>query len=146
MILGRHLSSNTTPTPPHHPLLRQLFPNPWVLGWRLAHPPLSELWLFSWGSATSNLSQLKIPQRRKRERKRDLHHHPPVLGKDRIEENGTPLDVAICLQTPIKNTITGLLLLCKLQWLNPKQNFFPHANPASAACSNLLDEVTSLSV
>lgn len=48
--------TSTPYTPP-----RQLFPNPWMPGWRLAQPPLSELWLFGWGSAVSNLSQQRFP-------------------------------------------------------------------------------------
>lgn len=61
---------------------------------------LSEMWLFSWGSAISNTGHLKIPQRKKKswekEGQKDVYHHPPVQGKDRNKPNGSPQDAAIC--------------------------------------------------
>lgn len=63
-------------------LWRQLFPNPWMLRWRLSHPPilLSRLWSLGWDLAVSNVGQLKIPQRWK-QREGNLQHHPPVRAK-----------------------------------------------------------------
>lgn len=69
-------------SPPPGLLWRQLFPNPWMLRWRLSHPPilLSGLWSLGWDLAVSNVGQLKIPQRWK-QREGNLQHHPPVRAK-----------------------------------------------------------------
>lgn len=50
------------PTSTPYPPLRQLFPNPWMPGWRLAQPPLSELWLFGCSSVISNPGQQRFPR------------------------------------------------------------------------------------
>lgn len=86
--------------PPHPPpSLETTFPKSLDTGVKACtHTLCLSCDYFGWGSAISNLGQLKIPQRRKqraRERERDLHHHPPVQGKDSNKLNGTPLDAAI---------------------------------------------------
>lgn len=101
----------------HHPPLRQLFQIPGCPGEGLYTP--SELWLFSGGAAISNPGQLNIPRGRSRAGKeRDLHHHPPVQGRDRNKPNGTPLDTAICKWSPLKDTITRFTFFHKLQRRN----------------------------
>lgn len=86
----------------------------------------------------------KIPRRRKR--MRDLHHHPPVQGRDRMEANGSTLDAAICSRTPPwKNNITGrvfffpFIICCDStpNWEKCDFFFFPDTDPSPADCSNL---------
>lgn len=82
-----------------------------------------------------------------RDRKRELHPHPPVWSTDRVEENGTPLDAAICLWTPFKKNITGVFFpLYNLQWFKLSKMPFHPQMPTSAACSNLIDEGSSLTL
>lgn len=100
-----HMILTLAPTPPTP--RRQLFPNPWMLRWRLSHPPilLSGLWLFGWDLAVSNVVQLKIPQRWK-QRESNLQHHPPVRAKIGRNQIAPHRKLPSVCESPSKKNIT----------------------------------------
>lgn len=80
--------------PPPRLLWRQLFPNPWMLRWRLSH---SSVWaMITWlGLGRIKRRPAKDSPEVKAEGRQSAAP-PTCASKDRTEPNGTPQEAAIC--------------------------------------------------
>lgn len=142
-------NSHQASNPPPLNLLRDNFsPNRWMLVWGLAHSPLPEL-LLGWELCHIKPQSVKdSPRGENRGRKSEIYT-TTHLCKAKIGTNQmAPHWMLRCARIPLKDTITGLFFH-KMQGLNPlnwEKRVFPQTNSTSAACSNLTDEVTGLTL